>query len=274
MLKLSLDTGYLRLKNCRYGLMLYLPKDQYVGQALDLCGEFSEAEVAFFRSVIQPNWTVLDIGANHGTHTVALARMAKKVGAFEPQRIIHQILTANVALNALENVYIYHTALGAKSGSIKVPYVNYSHVNNFGAISLEPDTTAPGELVPLITIDSLQLKDCHFMKVDAEGMESEVLTGAHETISQFKPLLYVENDRFEKSEALIEHLFKLGYDLYFHLPPYFNPNNYFGQPANKLMVWRNQISINMFGIHKSSTETFDSIKTLRRITSPKDTWNG
>ena len=43
------------------------------------------------------------------------------------------------------------------------------------------------------------------MKVDVEGMELEVLRGAAQTIQRCKPALFVENDRDEKSAALISY---------------------------------------------------------------------
>ena len=45
------------------------------------------------------------------------------------------------------------------------------------------------------------------MKIDVEGMEGEVLAGASSTIARFRPQLYVENDRREKSAALSSSFF-------------------------------------------------------------------
>ncbi len=108
-----------------------------------------------------------------------------------------------------------------------VPYLDYSAVNNFGGLGL--GSFRQGEPVPVLTVDSLQLARCHLLKVDVEGMESEVLTGATETIARYRPVLYLENDRAEKSPQLIQQLLQLGYRIYWHLPPLFNPNNFFGQ---------------------------------------------
>jgi hypothetical protein len=58
------------------------------------------------------------------------------------------------------------------------------------------------------------LDRCHFLKIDVEGLEQEVLEGASDTLRRFRPRLYVENDRLEKSAALIEHLLALDYRLF------------------------------------------------------------
>jgi hypothetical protein len=66
-----------------------------------------------------------------------------------------------------------------------------------------------------------------FIKIDVEGMEQHVLTGARGVIARFKPVLYVENDRQGSSRALIEMVHALGYRAWWHIPPLFNPDNYY-----------------------------------------------
>ena len=67
-----------------------------------------------------------------------------------------------------------------------------------------------GKTVPIVRIDDLRLDDCHFLKIDVEGMEKTVLAGAVDTIRRFRPILYVEDDRFEKSAELRAFLESLG----------------------------------------------------------------
>ncbi len=65
---------------------------------------------------------------------------------------------------------------------------------------------------------------------------------------------------------LIDQLFSLGYRLYWHTLPMFNPNNYFGSSEN---VFGDMASFNMVGIHRSLSQT---IEGLVEISSPNDTW--
>lgn len=262
-MRITLENGHVRLKNCRYGPMLYLPADQYIGQALDKYGEFSEGEAFFLRSFMQRDWTVLDLGANHGTHTVALAKIVKTVHAFEPQRILFQLLCANVALNALTNVYTHQAAVGRAPGVINVPPYDYTKAGNFGATVLGG---IGGEQVPLVTIDSLALPACHFIKMDVEGMEEDAIAGAEKTLHQHRPILYVENNDAKKSAALIAQLFALDYRLYWHLTPYFNPKNYFGVAEN---VYGRTITIDMLCVHKARPS---HPQHLPEVLSPTDTW--
>lgn len=99
-----------------------------------------------------------------------------------------------------------------------------------------------------MVLDSLKLEACDFLKLDIEGMEREAILGARKTIERFKPVLYVENDREERSDALVRTLTDFGYVMYWHHPPLFNPNNYLGQPEN---IFGNIISKNMICFHES-----------------------
>ena len=194
------------VKTCRYGKMVYPANDIYIGRSLDLYGEYSEAEVALFRRLVQPGQTVLDIGANIGVHTVPLAQQVGSEGrvlAFEPQRIPYYCLCANVVLNNLTNVVCHQAVVGQISGVLSMPELDYQAEFNFGGIELTDDcSNCRTYTVPVLRIDDLPLDTCHFMKIDVEGMEKQVLAGAVDTIRRFQPLLYVEDDRAEKSEEL------------------------------------------------------------------------
>lgn len=67
--------------------------------------------------------------------------------AFEPQRVIFQLLCPNVALNELFNVRTYHGAVGRELGTVKVPYLHYPGEVNFGGVSI--NKSGAGEEVTL-----------------------------------------------------------------------------------------------------------------------------
>ncbi len=266
------DPSYLRLdepvhaKQCRYGPMVYLSTDQYIGKALDKYGEYSEGEVFLWSKIIQPGWNVLDIGANQGAHTVALAKLVGptgKVGAFEPQRYLYHILCANLALNSLMNVHAYQIAVGKEHGAVRIPNIDYTQNNNFGAVSVGP----LGEEVTLIKLDEGHFPHVDFIKIDAEGMEEDIIYGAETTIRNFWPILYVENDRDDKSESMIKCLWDFGYDLYWHTPFYFNRHNFFKETEN-IYGWT--ISVSMLCVPKSKHIIIP--EGCKLIQSSKETW--
>ncbi len=260
--------GLNRLTRARHGLMLYNRHDQYIGRSLEAYGEFSEGECQLLRQIVKPGQVIVEAGAHIGAHTIPLSRWVGSGGrvlAFEPQRIVFQTLCANVALNGRTNVACQPRALGQRPGTLRVPPVDYTQAINTGGIALCEG--AQGELVEVVTIDSLELSACHLIKVDVEGMELEVLRGAEATLARHRPLLYVENDRAEKSAALIAYLLGAGYALYWHLPPLFQSHNFFDNSEN---IFPGVVSANMLGVPPSVPAR---IEGLRRIPGPESTWH-
>lgn len=247
---MSIFTPFNRIKECRYGTMVYNFNDMYVGRSLDLYAEFSEGEVEIFRQVLRPGMVAVEVGANIGAHTVFLAQAVAPGGhvwAFEPQRICFQTLCANLAVNSIPNVAARQEAVGNAPGSIVVPVLDFGKENNFGGLAL--GTFTSGETVAVITLDSLNLPRCDFLKIDVEGMERFVIEGAAATIKRCQPLMYVENDRKEKSADLVRAIDALDYAMYWHRPYLFQPSNFAGNGDN---VFDNIVSFNMFCLPKSS----------------------
>lgn len=227
-----------RVRECRHGLMAYFPHDVYIGGALERYGEYVEEELQLLLSCVSEGSIVVEVGANIGCDTVALAKKVSASGrvfAFEPQRIIYQMLCANLAINGLWNVIAERAALGEGAGIMQVPPVDYSKDGNFGGVSLETPTDH-GEPVQVIALDAYGMTRCDLIKIDVEGMELDVLKGAADTISRLRPIIYVENDRKQKAKALVEHLLSIDYVLYWHLPAMFNPGNHRQNPINDFKV--------------------------------------
>ena len=249
-----------RQKACRHGQMLYNVNDTYVGRSLDIYGEYSEGEVEVFRQIVRPGDVVVEVGANIGAHTVFLAKHVGPLGrvfAFEPQRILFQTLCANLALNHLTNVYCMQQAVGAEAGSVMVPFWDYSKTDNYGAVSLGKYNF--GEPVPVVTLDSLNLHWCNFLKVDVEGMELAVLQGASELIARAAPIMYVENDKEDRSDELVRYIDSLGYHMYWHIPAYYSSDNLFNNPEN---VFPTQASFNMLCVSKKLDHRIEGFRQV------------
>jgi FkbM family methyltransferase len=257
---------FVELTECRFGRMLYPPKDQYVGRSFKEYGQFSQGELDLFIQFISAGAVVLDIGANIGAHTVPLAQLVGSGGvvvAFEPQPVLHQILSANLVLNNIPNVLTYAMALGNCEGECLIPVLDYSAPGNFGGIGM--DMVEEGEAVPMGKLDDFHLDRVDFIKLDVEGFESKVLEGAAETIARCRPIMYIENDRPESSAELIQRLFDMGYRLWWHTPPLFSPDNFKGNANN---VFPRIVSNNMLAIHRDMRP----IEGLKPILTAEDTW--
>jgi len=247
------------VKRCRYGLMIFNQADRWVGKSFSEYGEFSESEVQLFRKVILPGDTVLDLGANIGAHTVSISRLIGEKGvvlAFEPERNNFYTLAGNIAINNIKNAVVFQMAIGDQKGEISVPELDFAKTTNFGGLELSKEAKYDRSYnVPLETIDNLKLNKLNFMKIDVEGMEAEVLRGAKDSIKKFRPFIYVENDRENKSAELIDLIKSFGYQVYEHRAPMFNPSNFFFEGKNHFIEnvdGRNfdVVSINLFCHHK------------------------
>jgi FkbM family methyltransferase len=257
-----------RLAQTRYGPLLYNRFDQYVGGSIAAYGEFSEGEAAMFGQLVGTGGVVVEAGANIGAHTVHLAKRVGETGAvyaFEPQRIVFQTLCANLALNQLVNVIARQQGCGRQAGEMVLPNVDPRAINNFGGLSLL--TEGRGEKVEIVTIDSLELTRCNLIKVDVEGMEEEVIAGAVNTIARLRPVLYLENDRTEKSASLIRYLQSLDYRIWWHLSPLFNTDNF---AKNSNNIFGNIVSINILC---QPAETARPVAGLREITDANEKWD-
>jgi len=228
-----LEHDHVALKRCRHGHFTYNVNDLYIGRSLDVYGEWGEEELTVLGQVLKEGGLVVDVGANIGTHTVALAKRVTRTGAvfaLEPQPLTYQLLCANVALNALVNVQCLNAAASDEAGEIRMPVLDPTKPNNFGAVRAEGHTS--GRPVPVVKIDDLGLPQCRLIKIDVEGMEPRVLAGASRVITKHRPVLFVENNQEEHSAPVLAALKDLGYNAWWHIASYYNPHNFFGNEEN------------------------------------------
>jgi len=109
----------------------------------------------------------------------------------------------------------------------------------------------------------------HLLKIDVDGGELDVLKSGEMQIERFRPTLYFENDVQEKSAPLLDYAMRtLGYDLYFHRAPVFEPNNLFNNPDYH---WRDTgvLSLMIVGIPREQKTPLN----LKRVTSPEEWWD-
>lgn len=244
------------LKPCKYGWMLYSPGSPHIGKCFDFYGQYSESEVEIFRQYIPEGATSLDIGANIGSLTIPMALLCGDSGAvyaIESHIENYYTLCSNLSLNEQYNTkainaFVSDSDAAQPTGSVWGSFIS----NKWGA--------------PVVAVDQLGLDRCDFIKIDVDGGEINVLKSAKDTIKKYRPILYVENDQKERSEALIDYLFSIKYDVYFHMAPIIDKDNYFGRTEN---LWhpRNICSLMMLCIPR---ERDHSEVSFRRVTDAKE----
>lgn len=210
----------------RWGRVKFFLKDEYVGRSLYNYGEYGPDETE--KIIALADGLCLDIGANIGCISQALVVSGMPVIAFEPQPEVFKVLDENVVCEK------YNVALGGEIGVAKMPKVYYSAKGNFGGLGIGAKSIYGSYDVPVRTLDSFELQDVGFMKIDVEGFELEVLRGGRETINRCKPIMYIEDDRIDKRKALRAAIVELGYTIEEHYPALYRENNFFGLKKN---IW-------------------------------------
>ena len=250
--------GTLRLRQCRHGMMLYDLKNVLLGTMLERYGEYGESQVDIFRQQLRPGMTIVEVGANLGAQTLAFAQAVGPEGrvvAFEPRRSLFQLLCANLALNAVDNVEAHWLAVGAKPRPVGVRRGNEA---------------AAVDKVQLVTLDSFDLPACHVLKIDESGLEDEVIEGARQTILRLKPVLHVGNENRAKSAALIQLLWDLDYDCYWHEAPRVRVPNFRGDAENN---FPDLVSVSLLCVPRSRTASITGFRKVETL-EDKPAWQG
>lgn len=157
----------------------------------------------------------IDIGACIGEYCIWLGRKGKKCIAIEP--VNYEAVKENVALNKLEgNIKVFSCGLGSKKEKV---FFNIPPGLASSSYLVRETDQAPN--VTIETFDGLLDKfDISaearvLIKIDVEGMETEVIAGAASFIKKFKNITFIyehfitDNYRNDKALSAIAN-FKFG----------------------------------------------------------------
>lgn len=192
---------------------------------------------------------VVDVGANRGQsiRSIKTARPNAIVRSFEPNPEFSEILHA--ACENYENVEVYIQGLGRTKDTITF------HIPVIGGVRYLEETTmrleslqepwvvkrfeergGPVEFerfqAPIGVGDEFGFAP-ELIKIDVEGVESEVVAGFFETIKAHSPILLIENGDWKRLHPLID---SLGYMPMMPNEAYDGLTTYSGEHANTFYV--------------------------------------
>lgn len=155
--------------------------------AISLAYRRFEPEIRHLDEVCGRGGTMVDIGGWYGPWTRRLVRRASRVVVIEPTPL-HEVLgrTLPPAVSVIAAAASDHPGeaeiwLPSRDGAAR------------GISSLHRrDIHSESITVPLVTVDSLGLRDVTFIKIDVDGHEVPVLHGAAGTIARDRPRLLIE----------------------------------------------------------------------------------
>lgn len=159
-------------------------------------GQFEVEETEHLCRLLADADCFVDIGANLGYYTCLALSRGKPVIAFEPQAQNLHCLFQNLISNGWQDgVEVFPVALGARPGLLTLYGASgpsASLVKNWAGYSPRHH-----QLVPVSTLDNVlgsRLPDRRLLiKIDVEGAEYQVLSGAHATLARkLKPMWLLE----------------------------------------------------------------------------------
>jgi FkbM family methyltransferase len=189
----------------------------YVAGRAPLYGGWEPSEQRLMAQHIRPGMVAYDIGANHGIHTLLMARLVGSEGhvyAFEPVPENTLELRANLGLNQFSNVTVLETAVCDTAG---VAYFDRGTDHCSGHLKLRRERS---NQFPVVTrsLDEFVFGEGHrppaFIKVDVEGAESRVLSGAAKAIATYRPILLIALHGPVQQMAVGQILSELSYRSY------------------------------------------------------------
>ncbi len=171
--------------------------------------------------------TAVDVGAHLGLLSAAMAKHFRRVIGFEPNDFNYRLLVANMSMNRLLHVECNKTPLFSKAVELslgkpedqEVPLPIKSNkdfdgfaASNLGAYSFTQDGTGIFAAAAR-TLDSYELDDVVFLKIDAQGADGEIVRGAVDTIRRCQPVVVFEwedllSQKYETSIEDVMHLFR------------------------------------------------------------------
>jgi len=177
-----------------------------------------EPEIALLPALVPRGTVALDVGANMGVYTYALAPLAAAVHAIEPQAACCSTIQSWAAGRG--NVHVHNLGAGTEPGRLTL-YIPEQNGRPLGTrASFVPVDGPHREVhVPVQPLDALGLQNVGFVKIDAEGFERDVLEGARQLLTRDRPTLLVEIDPVrlppEQFAATFAMLSRLGYDAHY-----------------------------------------------------------
>lgn len=185
--------------------------DKFISQGV-LLGTYEPYMQDALRRFLKAGDVFYDIGAQVGFHSFVGALLvgpAGRVFAFEPSPVNQACIRKQIAENPHLHVSIVPYAIIDRSGPVRFgagPNSSQGHIREDGEWTVEARTLdcllASGTLPPPAVI-----------KIDVEGSESAVLSGAVRLIADHRPVVLCDYNDGTTFDMVRRHLAPLGYEI-------------------------------------------------------------
>lgn len=169
--------------------------DQYLFDRIPEQGVWQDEALELGLAACKSFRTAIDAGAHVGTWSIALSKRFENVISFEPAPDTFEALTQNVG--QIDNVSINNVALSNGPGLIKMAWTKRDKKRNHtGARFITKVESDQEGHIECIDLDSLNLQEVDFIKLDLEGGEPDALQGMVYTLDRCRPIVVFEDKGF------------------------------------------------------------------------------
>ena len=177
----------------REKLSMLTPPSRFYARRMAEEARSGEPELALLPELCPAGGTAVDVGANQGVFAYALAGIADRVVAFEPNP--DYAMFARWMLRGRAEVRTVALSDQPGRATLHVPLSDDGMVLHLAGNLKHTHSQFRNEQtydVDVSTLDAFELSNVRFIKVDVEGSEREVLDGARATIARDRPILLLE----------------------------------------------------------------------------------
>ena len=177
-------------------------------------GLFESNLIEWCKQFCKKDRIFLDIGAHTGTYSISLADYCSEVYSFEPQRSTYYALCGSIALSNIYNVHCCNVGLGSDTQVGNQTLHIVSKDGGGSTIQSTNENVLKTETIEIRTLDSFELTNIGFIKMDVEENELFVLKGSLKTLekSGYPPIVFEQNTH--SNSDLFDYIRReIGYDI-------------------------------------------------------------
>ena len=241
-----------------FGMPINIILPEGVSSKIYLYGNPGDEEIGIFlNKLLRSNDVFIDVGAHIGFYSLLASKLVgrgREVYSFEPTPYTYGILRSNC--RQCTNINTSQVAVFSHTSEIEFLDLgaSFSAFNSIYRPRLHEAKTYKSIKVKAVSLDQYlkAKKPARIIKIDAEGAEKDVLSGAKTILSEIKPHIIMEVGDFEKkSRECIDFILKYEYQAI-----EFNKNRF-----QLHTIRKNYFPSNLFFIHREDKKSLANIIT-------------
>jgi FkbM family methyltransferase len=181
---------------------MWLDPDDYVSRRILETGRWEEDSIRIVRERLSPGATFIDVGADIGYYSLKAAPVVGVSGhviAVEPNPEALERLRRNIAANRADVIAVAPVACSNAESTLELYAADKANMGESSlskANALQAGEAPRAYIVRARPLDSIVQESgvtrVDAIKIDVEGAEYLVLTGAQQTLDRFRPMVLVE----------------------------------------------------------------------------------